>query len=102
MADRARGRGSRDGIDGTILETRLGNFGTVLETELPKARRRGPDVRNAPSGASTIESWTARTQEGFPRRRTLVKRLVADELVLSFVPDTEQRLWRTVTRRKYQ
>src|SRR5262250_1487799 len=32
----------------------------------------------------------------------LLKRLVADELRLSFVPDTEQRLWRTVTRRKYQ
>jgi len=32
----------------------------------------------------------------------LVKRLVARELTLSFVPDTEQRLWRTVTRRKYQ
>jgi transposase len=32
----------------------------------------------------------------------LVKRLVADELVLSFVPDEEQRLWRSVTRRKYQ
>src|ERR1700758_5312227 len=32
----------------------------------------------------------------------LVKRLVADELILSFVPDAEQRLWRTVTRRKYQ
>jgi transposase len=31
-----------------------------------------------------------------------VKRLVANELTLSFVPDTEQRLWRTVTRRKYQ
>jgi transposase len=31
-----------------------------------------------------------------------VKRLVANELVLSFVPDTEQRLWRTVTRRRYQ
>ena len=29
-----------------------------------------------------------------------MKRLVADELVLSFVPDTEQRLWRAVTRRK--
>ena len=27
---------------------------------------------------------------------------MADELVLSFVPDAEQRLWRTVTRRKYQ
>jgi len=32
----------------------------------------------------------------------LVKRLVARELVLSFVPDAEQRLWRTVTRRKHQ
>jgi transposase len=32
----------------------------------------------------------------------LVKRLVARELTLSFVPDAEQRLWRTVSRRKYQ
>src|ERR671924_697040 len=32
----------------------------------------------------------------------LVKRLVAQELTLSFVPDVEQRLWRTVTRKKYQ
>jgi transposase len=32
----------------------------------------------------------------------LVKRLVARELNLSFVPDAEQRLWRTVMRRKYQ
>jgi hypothetical protein len=32
----------------------------------------------------------------------LVKRLVAQELTLSFVPDAEQRLWRTVMRRKYQ
>ena len=32
----------------------------------------------------------------------MVKRLVADELVLSFVPDPEQRLLRTVTRRKHQ
>src|ERR1700686_951885 len=31
-----------------------------------------------------------------------IKRRVAQELVLSFVPDPEQRLWRTVTRRKYQ
>jgi hypothetical protein len=28
--------------------------------------------------------------------------LVAQELTLSFVPDAEQRLWRTVMRRKYQ
>jgi hypothetical protein len=32
----------------------------------------------------------------------LVKRLVAQELTLSFAPDAEQRLWRTVMRRKYQ
>src|SRR6202790_3512763 len=32
----------------------------------------------------------------------LVKRLVSQELVLSFVPDAEQRLWRTLTRTKYQ
>jgi transposase len=38
----------------------------------------------------------------FPDAERLVKRLVARELILSFVPDTEQRLWRTVTRRKYQ
>ena len=31
-----------------------------------------------------------------------MKRLVAHELTLSFVPDADQRLWRTVMRRKYQ
>jgi transposase len=38
----------------------------------------------------------------FPDAERLVKRLVARELILSFVPDAEQRLWRTVSRRKYQ
>ena len=38
----------------------------------------------------------------FADAERLVKRLVAHELVLSFVPDLEQRLWRTVTRTKYQ
>ena len=38
----------------------------------------------------------------FPDAERLVKRLVSRELVLSFVPDPEQRLWRTVERRKYQ
>jgi transposase len=32
----------------------------------------------------------------------LVKRLVSQELNLSFVPDTEQRLWRTLTHTRYQ
>lgn len=38
----------------------------------------------------------------FPDAERLVKRLVARELTLSFVPDAEQRLLRTVTRREYQ
>jgi hypothetical protein len=41
-------------------------------------------------------------KKDFPDAERLVKRLVAQELTLSFVPDTEQRLWRTVMRRKCQ
>ena len=41
-------------------------------------------------------------KKDFPDAERLVKRLVAQELTLSFVPDTEQRLWRTVMRGKYQ
>jgi transposase len=59
--------------------------------------------------SGTLHLAQARSNRGrrgrkkdFPEGERLVKRLVADELVLSFVPDGEQRLWRTVTRRKYQ
>src|SRR5437762_11003812 len=41
-------------------------------------------------------------KKDFRDAERLVKRLVARELTLSFVPDAEQRLWRTVTRKKYQ
>src|SRR3984893_5180605 len=41
-------------------------------------------------------------KKDFPDAERLVKRLVAHELTLSFVPDAEQRLWRKVMRRKYQ
>jgi len=41
-------------------------------------------------------------KKDFPDAERLVKRLVAQELTLSFVPEVEQRLWRTGTRRKYQ
>jgi len=40
-------------------------------------------------------------KKDFPDAERLVKRLVAQELTLSFVPDAEQRLWRTVMRRRY-
>ncbi|HKO19498.1 MAG TPA: IS110 family transposase [Acidobacteriaceae bacterium] len=38
----------------------------------------------------------------FADAERLVRRHVAGELILSFVPDAEQRLWRTMTRSKYQ
>src|SRR5208337_2274196 len=41
-------------------------------------------------------------KKDFRDAERLVKRLVSQELVLSFVPDTEQRLWRTLTRTRYQ
>lgn len=41
-------------------------------------------------------------KDDWPDAERLVKRLVAQELVLSYVPDAEQRLWRTLCRRKYQ
>lgn len=41
-------------------------------------------------------------KKDFADAERLLKRLVAQELSLSFVPDVEQRLWRTLTRRKYQ
>lgn len=41
-------------------------------------------------------------KKDFADAERLVKRLVAYELRLSFVPEGEQRLWRTVMRTKYQ
>ncbi len=63
----------------------------------------------APSMSGTTHLAQAQSNRGAPGRKRdfpdaerLVKRLVAHELTLSFVPEAEQRLWRTVTRRKYQ
>jgi transposase len=54
-------------------------------------------------------AWLRETGRGrrgrkkdFRDAERLVKRLVSQELILSFVPDAEQRLWRTLTRAKYQ
>ena len=38
----------------------------------------------------------------FQDAERLVRRHVAGELILSFVPDAEQRMWRTLTRTKHQ
>jgi transposase len=59
--------------------------------------------------AGTLYLAQAESNRARPGRKSdyqdaerLVKRLVAQELVLSYVPDSEQRIWRTVSRRKYQ
>ncbi len=72
-----------------------------------RPRRRARD--GVPRLAGTLHLAQAQSNRGpggrkkdFPDAERLVKRLVAQELTLSFVPDTEQRLWRTVMRRKYQ
>jgi transposase len=57
---------------------------------------------SAASGAGAVESRRAGRKKDFPDAERLVKRLVAQELTLSFLPEAEQRLWRTVMRRKYQ
>ena len=70
-----------------------------------------PRMRQASAGprAGALHLAQAQSNEGprgrkrdFPDAERLVKRLVAQELTLSFVPDLTQRLWRTVARRKYQ
>jgi len=38
----------------------------------------------------------------FKDAERLVRRLIADELILSFVPNGEQRIWRSMTRMKVQ
>jgi transposase len=59
--------------------------------------------------SGTLHLAQALSNRGRPGRKKdfrdaerLVKRLVANELILSFVPDPKQRLWRTVMRTKYQ
>jgi transposase len=38
----------------------------------------------------------------FKDAKRLARRLLASELMLSFVPDSKQRMWRTITRSKHQ
>ena len=67
----------------------------------PRGRRAARPVHCISRRPSRTKGPRGRKQD-FPDAERLVKRLVAHELTLSFVPDVIQRLWRTVTRRKYQ
>lgn len=69
-----------------------------------RQKREGAGPMSGTLHLAQAESNRARRgrKRDFEDAERLVKRLVAQELVLSFVPNAEQRLWRTVSRRKYQ
>ena len=71
----------------------------------PRTEKR-EDARIASGTLHLAQAQSNRAPRGrkndFADAERLVKRLVAHELKLSFVPDAEQRLWRTLMRRKYQ
>jgi transposase len=69
-----------------------------------REKREGAKRRSGTLHLAQAQSNRARRgrKRDFADAERLVKRLAARELTLSFVPDAEQRLWRTVTRRKYQ
>jgi transposase len=78
----------------------------ALEQYWRPQRRAGADAARMSGTLHLAKAQSNRGPGGrkkdFPDAERLVKRLVAQELTLSFVPDAEQRLWRTVMRRKYQ
>ena len=78
----------------------------ALECDWQRTRRARVDAGPASGALHLAQAQSNHGPHGrkrdFPDAERLVKRLVAEELTLSFVPDVTQRLWRTVTRRKYQ
>jgi transposase len=78
----------------------------ALECDWQRARRARADAGPTTGALHLAQAQSNHGPHGrkrdCPDAERLVKRLVAQELTLSFVPDVTQRLWRTVTRRKYQ
>lgn len=78
----------------------------ALERDWQPTQRRRGDAGPTTGALHLAQAQSNQGRHGrkrdFPDAERLVKRLVAHELTLSFVPDVTQRLWRTVTRRKYQ
>src|SRR3989442_9681212 len=78
----------------------------ALERDWQPTQRRRVDAGPTTGALHLAQAQSNHGRPGrkrdFPDAERLVKRLVAHELTLSFVPDVTQRLWRTVTRRKYQ
>ena len=96
-------------VDEVVMESTAQYWRPVWETLERYWQPRRRTREGAGPLAGTLHLAQAQSNHGargrkkdFPDAERLVKRLVAQELTLSFVPDVTQRLWRTVTRRKYQ
>jgi len=96
-------------VEEVVMESTAQYWRPVWETleRYWQPRRRAREGAGPVSGtlhlAQALSNRGARgRKQDFPDAERLVRRLVAQELTLSFVPEAEQRLWRTVTRRKYQ
>src|ERR1041385_6057916 len=79
-------------------------WATLEQGWRPKRLQEGGRARSGQLHLAQAQSnrGAAGRKKDFPDAERLVKRLVAQELKLSFVPDGEQRLWRTIMRRKHQ
>jgi transposase len=93
-------------VEEVVMESTAQYWKPVWETLerywKPLGRKRGGAGRTLHLAQAQSNRGPRGRKRDFPDAERLVKRLVAQELRLSFVPDAEQRLWRTVTRRKYQ
>ena len=96
-------------VEEVVMESTAQYWRPVWETleRYWQPRRRAREGAGPVSGtlhlAQALSNRGARgRKQDFPDAERLVRRLVAQELTLSFVPEAEQRLWRTVTRRKCQ
>ena len=78
----------------------------VLERYWKPIRQKREDASPMSGTLHLAQALSKRGRRGrkndFRDAERLLKRLVAQELTLSFVPYAEQRLWRTVMRSKYQ
>ncbi len=92
-------------VDEVVMESTAQYWRPVWEV----LERYWQPERRCRAGTGALHLAQAQSNRGargrkrdFPDAERLVKRLVAEELTLSFVPEPEQRLWRTVMRRRYQ
>ena len=96
-------------VEEAVMESTAQYWKPVWETLerhwQPQRRQRegaGPEAGKLHLAQAASNRGARGRKNDFKDAERLVRRLVAEELRLSFVPEPEQRLWRTITRRKNQ